>query len=873
MRLMIDRLLRHVGVIGPDETAELEWIGFPAANTRQARELGVELRATLAELSPERVLTMGAFALMGVRADARKPSIMNERGRMQWVDHDAGRWLLVPTIQASQVHADPEFYRDLARDVMKWATQDAPVDFEYPDFYLPSTVAELRARLGELGDHAVLALDVETTGFDPRRDELLCLGVAAATGPALVVDKALLAVPEAQDALWDALWADPLTRVVLHNGKFDLKFLAGLWGAIPQHGDGARLGDTMLLSHLLDERPVRSKYTAHGLKALARVRFDVPDYGFDHETFQARYRGDEGAAPLTQDDWDEFYAYQAMDVRVTARLWNDLVREAADESTGLLRVHDELLMPATSALAEAEYRGLPVDLEYLADERRRLERRIDRRDRALRSFLTRYDGGQPGDDTDNITAPAKFVAIVMDRFGVLPSKTKGFRSISEAGLAQYAKYKFDATGRGRLARDDSPIHWPNVGDKKAAQRGKYTKPMTPTDIGDMRALIISLMDHGRRHEARWIAAVLEQRLDQKYLSTYIAGFEKGLGPDGRVHAEFNLGGTVTGRLSSSNPNLHAIPKRGQLTPFRKVIAASPGWSLIEADYSQLELRVAAMLSGDEALTKTYAEGRDLHLEVASLMLSKPPEKISEPERYLAKAVDFGVIYGRSAQAIAKGDAMFYFSQVLGGGEPWTVEETDAFIKRFLDGYPKLRDWITDTERQVLETRIVETPFGRRRRFIILDRVPKDAVPWKAGHPMKWPGVPASIRTILRQGVNTPIQSLASDICLSAFARLTRELDPAVARTVSSVHDSILVEARDDVVAETAATMKRIMEDSPVDTRGVPLGVDVKIGRSLADEDMLKWQPSDEREHASDDKDPMRGSWETALPNNSKGRRS
>ena len=848
---LVERLLAHAGVEHPP----LAWVGVRSQKVKDARLERQEVRARLEELRPARTLTMGAFALMVARGDEAKPMLLGERGRMQ-----AAPWggLLLPTIPAMWTRADPEYFRDLARDVMKWGTAAGPVDLEPPDWVEPADAAGLLEALAPLRDAAALAVDVETSGLDPLRDELLSVGVGAADGPVVIIPRAALVDPAVADVLWAELWPDPLRRVVFHNAKFDLKFLARWWGTMPTT-EGARVSDTMLLSHLLDERPARSKYRAHGLKDLARTRYDVEDYHFDFELFHARLRGDAGTEPLAEADWEALHAYHALDVRVTARLWRDLVEQARDEPA-LLAAHDTLLAPAVLALAEAELAGVPVDAGYVASERARLERRIARRHRALISFLARHDGGEPGDATLKPTAPAQFKDVLLRRFGITESKGGTYLLAMANRMAMYRKYAWDATGFGgdRPVSPD-PVSWPNTTNAAA-------NPMS-SDMTNMHALIIALLQAGRRHEARWVAAVLEQRLDMKYLSTYIEGFETGVGPDGRVHADFNLAGTVTGRLASSNPNLHAIPKRGGLLAFRRAIRARPGWTLVEADYSQLELRVAAILSGDKALTRAYADGLDLHMEVAAVMFGKPTEEVTDAERYLAKALDFGVIYGRGAEAI-----MDDIRDVVRMEVPWTLEQAEEFSTRFLDGYPELRDWLIRTGEDALRDRYVDTPFGRRRRLIMLYKVKRDVAVSARGSArtagwIRAIGVGAVIpensgnklgvatgrfmdpRRLLRQAVNTPIQSTASDICLSAFSRLSAELDPDDAVAVSLVHDSILVEARlgdpgadpweDALALGTAAAMRRVMEWAPIDTRGVPLQVDVKVGRSLADDDMHK----------------------------------
>lgn len=834
---MVDGLVEHAGAdpsrlvyvplpvhIGKKAGVECEACSVKVRGaTTEARDNRERLMAEIEALDPARVLAMGPFALLALRGDRKKPAIAAERGRLQWWDDDR---LLMPTIPTLRVFGDNEWFRDLGHDVMKWATQDEPIDFDYPDYYLPQSLGDLRKALRRFDRHTVISLDVETSGLDPRTHELLCIGLAAKDGPTLVIPRELLGSERVKDELWDALWPDPLNRVVLHNGKFDLQFLAEWWGALPG-GDDARLGDTMLLNYLLDERPVRSKYRVHGLKDIARTRYDIPDYGLDHDTFQARFRGDPGTEPLTEEDWEDFWSYQAMDVKVTAHLWDDLVAEAADEWEGLLRCHDGLLMPATRAFSGIELNGIPIDREFLESEKRRLTRRMDRRVEALRRDPAVPDDFNPGSSSQ--------FAEIIKKFPVLPPPPDAEELYGRGG-SSYVKYSWLPKGEGEpKLGDTSPIFWPKLW-KKA---GKFGASETPTGVGEIRVLLNEFLLRGRKHEARIMDMVLNWRLDQKYLRTYVDGILDGLDAQDRVHSSFNLGGTVTGRLSSSGPNMHAIPKRGggTILKIRRAFRAEPGWTLLEADYSQLELRVAAMLSGDERMRQAYVNNEDLHVQVASAMFQKPPEEIGYQERFMAKAVDFGILYGRSGKAISGSDEMYYFEHYL-GGKPWTEPEADEFIQKFLDGYPQLRDWMRDQSNRVLKTRVVDTAFGRRRRFLLLGGESTSSTGGKSrnGGYAGW-----ATGGLKRQAVNSPIQGTASDICLSAVCRLWDALDPSEARLISMVHDSILLEVREDAVDRVAPRVRELMEAAPIDTNGVPLVADVKVGASLSDNDMHDYQ--------------------------------
>ncbi len=247
---------------------------------------------------------------------------------------------------------------------------------------------------------------------------------------------------------------------------------------------------------------------------------------------------------------------------------------------------------------------------------------------------------------------------------------------------------------------------------------------------------------------------------------------------------------------------------------RRAFAPEPGRVWVEVDYSQLELRVAAAISGDPDFTEVFTGGRDVHQEVAAAIFSKDPADVTKPERYLAKAVSFGILYGRSAKALAEGVEMDYAERELGMTR-WTEEVAEAFTRKFLRSYPRLEEWITEMWTTVPEQGYVESPEGRRRRFPL------------------YPRSPGELGAVQRQAVNTPIQGQASDICLRAFAEVSERCETELPRAVVlfPVHDSLCIECPEEDVLALEAMCRQVMEK---DWRGVPMKVDFEWGPSWAD---------------------------------------
>lgn len=289
------------------------------------------------------------------------------------------------------------------------------------------------------------------------------------------------------------------------------------------------------------------------------------------------------------------------------------------------------------------------------------------------------------------------------------------------------------------------------------------------------------------------AKILEYRGKLKMLRTYVEALLDAADDEGRVHTNFNLHGTVTGRLSSSDPiNLQNIPRTEEA---RNAFIATPGYTLVEADLSQAEVRVLAWYCKDPNLIKALAEGGDVHIRTACIMFRKKPKEVTKELRQAAKRLSFATIYGQSVEALAK---------ELGV----SVTEAEELQEQFFGTFPRAREWIKAQQNLALATGVVTTPFRRKRRFEYITRDNKAEV--------------------LRQAVNAPIQSLASDITLTALIRMGHKLgNNQSTRLLLTVHDSILLETTEDPV-EIARWVKWEMVSQVLDGT-VPFDADVKIG--------------------------------------------
>lgn len=281
-----------------------------------------------------------------------------------------------------------------------------------------------------------------------------------------------------------------------------------------------------------------------------------------------------------------------------------------------------------------------------------------------------------------------------------------------------------------------------------------------------------------------VPLILEHRNLSKLKGTYVDALPKWVSPrTGRVHAVFNQMVAATGRLSSSNPNMQNIPVRGEWgNRIRKGFLAEDGFVFVGADYSQVELRMLAHLSGDPVLRKIFMKGEDIHTSTASEVFNVPPDFVTPPMRHQAKAVNFGILYGQGAYGLANELDI-------------SMQEAKSFIERYFARFPTVADYLEEIKRKAEEGGWVTTILGRRRLFPSLS------------------GARGRLRgALLRQAVNTVVQGSAADLIKKAMVDVDRAL-PSGARMVLQVHDELIVEAPEATAAETAEALRLAMESA------------------------------------------------------------
>lgn len=397
----------------------------------------------------------------------------------------------------------------------------------------------------------------------------------------------------------------------------------------------------------------------------------------------------------------------------------------------------------------------------------------------------------------DIEIPLATVLVAMEREGV-KLDIDGIKAFGEKitekaekisrEIYEYAGYEFNIGSPKQLGSV--------LFEKLKLSSAKKTK----TGYSTNAEVLESLMD---KHPI--IPLITEYRALTKLQNTYVTGLLKVVGEDGRVHSTFKQTETRTGRISSAEPNIQNIPVRTPLgREMRRFFTAKDGYLLVDADYSQIELRVLAHISGDEIMKKAFLDGVDIHTVTASQVFNQPIEWVTPDLRSKAKAVNFGIVYGIGAFSLSKDIGV-------------SMTKASEYIRAYLSKYSGIAHYMDKTVAKARHDGYVETMFGRRR--YIKELAAKNKNLQSFGE---------------RVAKNTPIQGTAADIIKIAMIRVYNKLRESKldAKLILQVHDELIVEAKEDCADKAAALLKEEMENAVKLT--VPMTVDVNIGKTWYD---------------------------------------
>lgn len=460
----------------------------------------------------------------------------------------------------------------------------------------------------------------------------------------------------------------------------------------------------------------------------------------DHEMTHIEDLIGKGKNQLSMADVDieKVAPYAADDAEVTMRLIPPLKKEL--ESTKATRLLTDIEMPLVSILADMEEAGIAVDVPFFEKMSAELNKRL-------------------------LEIETEVYEAAGHRFNL--NSTQQLSKVLFEGL------KLSNPDRGRKTASG---HLSTSADVLETLRGEHP--------------IVDL--------------ILENRELAKLKSTYVDSLPLQVNPvTGRIHTSYNQTGAVTGRIASSEPNLQNIPTRTEIGKrVREGFVADPGNLLLSVDYSQIELRIAAHMSGDEAMLQAFRDGKDIHAATAAAIYGIPLDKVTKEQRRHAKAINFGLIYGMSAFGLSQSAEM-------------TLGEAENFVKAYFKQFPSVKIFLDNLRRVAATQGYVETLLGRRRYF---------------------PGLASQTNANLRnreerEAINAPIQGTAADIIKLAMLKIPSALQAArlKGKMILQVHDELVFECPEGELMKTIIVVKHEMENAF--TMAIPLTTEARSGKN------------------------------------------
>lgn len=592
---------------------------------------------------------------------------------------------------------------------------------------------------------SLMSCDIETRRVEWLDNRVLATGFGVDWNHAVIITAYTDEVIYELQRLFDM--PQDACRWIWHNGKFDTSRMEWLQNI------RARVDEDTMLMHYVG---INERRGTHGLKELGSIYLQAPAWDDDLDKIRKEYCRTH-KLKLKDFTYDMFprdilWKYLHFDCIATLRLYHTLKPLMREGSEDIYRK----LIKASNTYRKVELNGVKIDTEYLEDLEYDLEKKI-------------------------VVATKEVAQTVKTVWNPL----------------QYAKDTGAKTTVATAFNQGSPkqLKWllETVTNKKLPGTDKETLADLFEEVGEQYPVV---------------SAIRDLRKLNKYMDTYVAGFRDLLCPDGRIHGTYNLHGTETGRLSSSEPNMQNIPRDKTI---KNLIVAPEGYKLVQLDYSQAELRVLAYLSKDKFLTRVYQEDHDLHDAVATQMFGP---NFTKEQRVQAKTINFGVAYGRGPANIAK---VFHLS----------MSEAKALINNWFAQMPQVKAWIDNQRSMVLKNITPTTPLGRERHFVVTYE---------------------ALNHIQNEYVNFPIQSIASDMTMLSLIAIQDWIEENGyqndVRIVLSVHDSIVLEVMDDddLVREVVETAVKIMHDTPdkyLKDNEVPFKADAEVGYAWGN--LSKWE--------------------------------
>ncbi|MMZ43620.1 DNA polymerase I [compost metagenome] len=575
-----------------------------------------------------------------------------------------------------------------------------------------------------------------------------------------------------------ALFSRTDIEFTAHNSKFEMKWLKAQLNIMVANMSW----DTMLMHYLA----VTEEKGTHGLKDLAWTETDMG--GYDDAMDEYKPKGeDEGNYDLIP--WDILKVYLADDCDVTFRLLIKFL-PLIQENPELQWLWDNIMVPGYHTLHDIEMNGIKVDMEWLDFLCEEYPKELERINEKLHQF------------PEVIEMEREWQQMWAERCAIGAIKKADRTDEQQRKFEKYKKYDPSKGGTtfnfgsrqqlGELLFGRLDLSTPILTDKgeEHVKLGGMPGPEHYSTNDDSLKILA---------EQHPIAAILQEFRKVNHLNNnFVTGLRAMLDPEGFVHPNYNIHGTVTGRLSSDEPNAQQFPRKvNDMMLFqywheiKKLFVSRFGDEgvIVQFDYSQLELRILAVFSQDKALIELYRSGADLHKAIAADAFGVPIEEVTKDQRTASKKVQFGIVYQESAKGLSEA--------LRSEGIDMSVDDCERFIAKYFKRFPDVEKWIRDIKRFAKNNKYVKTLTKRIRHLMALDSTDRSVA-----------------SEAERQAVNAPIQSTGSDCTLMSLIIINSWLKENGYRSVIciTVHDSIVLDCPKDEVIVVAKKVKHIMEN-------------------------------------------------------------
>ena len=813
------------------------------------------LQEEILRIKPKVILTLGELSMNTLTGLSK---ISAQRGKVIAVDYHGLKLTVVPTYSPFYIANAMTHLETFALDIDKAHDLSQGVKMQKAETKVTycDTIAKVEQAIDYCVQVGVCSFDFETTDIDKEMETFhpdhkgTTISLSFQHGSAYVIPLEHKDSPfDSKDIstimsmLGERIFSNPEIRKVGHNIDFDCHMLR-IYGITDFRG---RYDDTMLMHHLYDET------LRHGLKGI--VAQYLPEFaGYDDELAQYRSWSDIPLPLLCQ--------YNGTDTDMTLRMCT-LLESYLQQDPPVYIIYRNLTMAVFKSLWGAEKDGMLIDRDYLRQAVADADRLIELNTKSLldHRIVKRYIAHSKNKaQMQAIAEQEAKLKEASDRadMSYLSARDKSIQTLADRLCKYEAKEKRNTEKEYELATKIAELSRETVDKRpKSAAEQKILEKLSDLKAGRVVAYeglnfgsVPQLSDLLYTSEAGFKFKVLDQATGKDVLEqlrdstgfvdkllvyrslgkingTYLKGILRRLDDNDRVRSTYKLNGTVSGRASSSNPNLQNLPSVAKLkddatiqvvNSVKKSFIVPEGYTLLAVDFSQAELRTIASFAGEETMLQAYRDGIDLHALTASNVLRisleefyKLDKDIQKQYRSRAKAINFGFIYGMSANGFKDYARSSYKVEL-------TLEEAVEYRNIFFSTYPKLLDYHQKYVAKGVQHGWVRTLFGRRRR---LPDITSDD-DFKRGLDE-------------RVAVNSPIQGTSGELTLFAIALLRNRLHHEVI-FVNTIHDSIMYYVPDSLLESTAKLVKQTCENLPTmqyfakELNGVSMKVDIETSK-------------------------------------------